>query len=133
MWPLVLLLINTESRYGSLNCTGSFEETHLVLILKYQHLLENRSSPYLRKFFDIFHLSTEFFSTFFFFLLKYFDKRSLHRFRSSRFMCMTDTVELFLFEGVIVFGYIQNFPGSTCTGSTCTSFVGIKQVRDNFV
>lgn len=24
------------------------------------------------------------------------------------------------FEGVIVFGYIQNFPGSTCTGSTCT-------------
>lgn len=48
-------------------------------------------------------------------------------------MCMTDTVELFLFEGVIVFGYIQNFPGSTCTGSTCTSFVGIKQVRDNFV
>lgn len=44
---------------------------------------------------------------------------------------MTDTVELFLFEGVIVFGYIQNFPGFTCTGSTCTSFVGIKQVRDS--
>lgn len=38
MWPLGLLYINTESRYGSLNCTGSFEETHLVLILKYQHL-----------------------------------------------------------------------------------------------
>lgn len=66
-----------------------------------------------------------------FFLLKYFDKRSWHRFRSSCFLCMTDTVELFLFEGVIVFGYIQNFPGSTCTGSTCISFVGIKQVRDN--
>lgn len=38
---------------------------HLVLILKYKHLW--RTDPYLRKFFDIFHLSTELFSTFFFF------------------------------------------------------------------
>lgn len=40
-----------------------------------------------------------FFPLFFFFLLKYFDKRSLHRFRSSRFLCMTDTVEFFYLRG----------------------------------
>lgn len=133
MWPLGLLYINTESRYGSLNCTGSFEETHLVLILKYQHLWRTDPVHIFQNSLIYSTWALSFFPFFFFFLLKYFDKRSLHRFRSSRFLCMTDTVELFLFEGVIVFGYIQNFPGSTCTGSTCTSFVGIKQVRDNFV
>lgn len=40
-----------------------------------------------------------FFHFFFFFSLKYFDKRSLHRFRSSRFMCMTDTVDCFYLRG----------------------------------
>lgn len=96
----------------------------MVLILKYQHLW--RTDPVQLE--NSLIYSTCALSFFHFFLLKYFDKRSRHRFRSSCFLCMTDTVELFFFEGVIVFGYIQNFPGSTCT-----NFVGIKEVWDNFV
>lgn len=72
----------------------------MVLILKYQHLWRTDPVHILQNSLIYSTWALSFFPLFFFFFsLKYFDKRSLHRFRSSRFMCMTDTVDCFYLRG----------------------------------